>query len=356
MRITLLTAALATLLMVSCKKDENKESTVDTATETTSPSPTEQETTPSTEGQTSTGAGQGTFDINSVKVAENIKGSFPYFKLPEGYLFTDPHTYHGPGVVKTVDMEYLYNHGTYFPIEGKSYKAEIRVDSDKFKDKAFSKLELKRSFDEFIAGLGGEKINNGEPIRAGEKDRLEKENPNAYSDGYLHSCNNYDDVHTYVIRTKEKAVYIQFNLGSEQASYTVIEPKAFENTMSLQPAAEIKKQINESGKAVLYINFDTDKATLKPDGKKYVAEIKKLLQDDQKLRVSIEGHTDNTGTAARNRELSVQRATTVMKELTSGGIQSSRLAAKGFGSDNPLAANDTESNKAKNRRVELVRI
>ena len=76
MKITILTAVLATLLMVSCKKDENKESTVDTATETTSPSPTEQEITPSKEGQTSTGAVQGTFDINLVKWQKTLKEAF----------------------------------------------------------------------------------------------------------------------------------------------------------------------------------------------------------------------------------------------------------------------------------------
>jgi len=348
MKLNFFAVSMALVLMGSCKKDEGIAPTAGTATDTIVATEVQAE-------NKEAKPAEGVFDINSIPLADNLQGSFPYFKLPEGYTYTDPHAYHGPGVTKNVDMEYFYNHGTYFPMEGKTYKAEIRVD-EKFKDKEFSKLEIKKSFDEFIDGLGGKKINNGEPIKSGEKDRLKNEAPNAYSDGYLHSCNNYDDVHTYVIRTKEKTVFVQFNLGSEQSSFTVLQPGAFENTMSMIPAAEIQKQLDKIGKAVLYINFDTDLATLKPDGKKFVVEITKLLQNDKKLKISIEGHTDNTGQAARNKELSQQRAATVMKEIIAGGIASARLTAKGFGSDKPIAANDTEANKAKNRRVELVRI
>lgn len=354
MKIKFLTVAITLFLLFSCKKDESKDLNTNAPTDTvTTTDKTEKATEPKEDE-----ASNGIFDVNTIPVAQDLKGSFPYFKLPEGYTYTDPNKYHGAGVTKNIDMEYFYNHGTYFAEEGQTYKAVIRIESDnsKFKDKEFSALEITRSFDEFIAGLGGKKINNGEPIKSGEKDRLKNEAPNAFSDGYMHSCNNGDHVHTYVIRTKEKAVFVQYNLGAENANITILEPKAFENTMSMLPAAEIKKQLDATGKAVLYINFDTDKATLKPDGKQFVDEIKKLLQNDTALKISIEGYTDNTGTAARNKQLSEQRAQAVMKELTAGGIQAARLTAKGFGSDKPLAANDSESNKAKNRRVELIKI
>jgi len=354
MKIKFLAAAVTLFLLFSCKKDEAKNGTIDSQSDTitsvkTEPTPTEPK---------ENGVPNGAFDVNTIPVAQDLNGSFPYFKLPEGYTYTDPNKYHGTGVTKNIDMEYFYNHGTYFAEEGQTYKAVIRIDSDnaKFKDKEFSALEITRSFDEFITGLGGVKINKGEPIKSGEKDRFKNETPSAFSDGYMHSCNNGDHVHTYVIRTKDKAVFVQYNLGAENANITILEPKAFVNTMSMLPAAEIKKQLDATGKAVLYINFDTDKATLKPDGKQFVDEIKKLLQNDAGLKISIEGHTDNTGTAARNKQLSEQRAQTVMKELTAGGIQAARLTAKGFGSDKPLAANDSESNKAKNRRVELIKL
>ncbi len=341
---------LVVFVVFSCQQNDSKKPETNAGTDTlstASTAPTEPQNTQSSDTK---------FDINNIGLTNKFEGSFPYFKLPEGYTFTDPGKYHGKGVVKDVDREYFYNHGIYFPMEGKSFKAIIRVDDEKFKDKTFSKLEVQKSFDDFIGSVGGVKINNGEPVKSGEKDRLKSEAPNAYTDGYLHSCNNYDDVHTYVIRTKDKTVFVQYNLGSEQASMTVLEPKTFENKMSIIPAAEIQKQLDEKGKAVLYINFDTDKATLKPDGKQFVDEIANLLNTNKELKLSIEGHTDNTGDAEHNKKLSEQRATTVLNKLTSIGITPSRLQVKGFGSEKPLVANDTENNKANNRRVELIKI
>jgi OOP family OmpA-OmpF porin len=348
MKKNTLVLMLVLLVSFSCnQQNEKKEQSEEPSSDTVSTSPTERQSSQPADSK---------FEISNIQLAENFEGSFPYFNLPEGYTFTDPNKYHGKGVEKEVDKEYFYNQGIYFPMEGKTFKAVIRIDSDKFRDKVFSKLEVQKSFDEFIASLGGVKINNGVPVQSGEKNKLNSQDPNAYTDGYMHSCHNYDNVHTYVIRTEDKTVFVQYNLGSEQANITVLEPEAFVNKMKLIPAAEIQKELDEKGKAILYINFDTDKATLKPDGKQYVDEIAKLLNNIQELKLSIEGHTDNTGDANHNKKLSEQRAASVMKELISAGITSSRLQVKGFGSEKPLVANDTESNKAKNRRVELLKI
>ena len=99
-----------------------------------------------------------------------------------------------------------------------------------------------------------------------------------------------------------------------------------------------------------------DKATLRPDASAVVAEIHRLLSNDPSLRLSIDGHTDSTGTAERNRELSRQRAEAVQAALVAKGIAADRLQAQGFGPDQPLADNATEDGRAKNRRVELVRL
>lgn len=354
MKKNIFASMLVLLAAFSCQNKSGKQDH-DLTADTTSSSSAKQQTTISTEQQ-STQSSVNKFDINKVPITNNFEGSFPYFKLPDGYMFNDPNSYRGKGVVNDVDKEYFYNHGIYFPMEGKTFKAQIRVDDEKFKDKKFSKLEVQKSFDELIAGIGGVKINNGEPLQSGQKDSLDKTDANAYRDGYMHSCHNFDDVHTYVIRTKDKTVFVQYNIGADQSDITVLEPKVFENKMSIIPAAEIQKQLDEKGKAILYINFDTDKATLKPDGKQYVDEILKLLNNKKELKLSIEGHTDNTGEAKYNKDLSKQRATTVLKELTDAGITPSRLQVQGFGSEKPLVNNDTESNKAKNRRVELIKI
>jgi outer membrane protein OmpA-like peptidoglycan-associated protein len=117
----------------------------------------------------------------------------------------------------------------------------------------------------------------------------------------------------------------------------------------------MKKEIDARGRVALYINFDTDKATLRPDAQPVIEEINKLLSADPALKLSIEGHTDNTGAPAHNQQLSTARARSVLGALVGLGVDPARLQSKGFGQDKPLADNATEDGRAKNRRVELVK-
>nr|WP_262903328.1 OmpA family protein [Hymenobacter psoromatis] len=103
------------------------------------------------------------------------------------------------------------------------------------------------------------------------------------------------------------------------------------------------------------MNFDPDKATLRPDAQPVLAEVLTLLQQSPGLRLAVQGHTDNTSTPAHNQQLSEDRARAVVAALTTQGTAPSRLSASGFGQTRPLADNDTEAGRAQNRRVELVR-
>ncbi len=105
----------------------------------------------------------------------------------------------------------------------------------------------------------------------------------------------------------------------------------------------------------LYINFDTGKWELKPDGVASVREIVALMKADPALKLAVEGHTDNVGTPAANKTLSANRANAVMRAVVAGGIAASRLTAAGFGQERPVADNRSEEGRAKNRRVELVK-
>jgi len=87
-----------------------------------------------------------------------------------------------------------------------------------------------------------------------------------------------------------------------------------------------------------------------------VDEIVKLMQGEPGLKLRVEGHTDATGDAAHNRKLSQARAESVVQAITAKHIAGDRLSAVGKGPDQPLADNTTEEGKAKNRRVELVRV
>lgn len=114
--------------------------------------------------------------------------------------------------------------------------------------------------------------------------------------------------------------------------------------------------INTTGRATVYINFDTASARIKPDAKPVIDDILDMLQKSPGLKISIEGHTDSDGKADANQTLSLERAQAVQAALTHQGISAARLSSKGFGQSRPVADNKSEEGKAKNRRVELVKV
>ncbi|HUX05948.1 MAG TPA: OmpA family protein [Acidobacteriota bacterium] len=136
----------------------------------------------------------------------------------------------------------------------------------------------------------------------------------------------------------------------------IIDEKPLERVLTFG-ADELKLALDAEGRVAVYgINFEIDKADLQLGAEEVISEIVKLMQMYPELKIEIQGHTDNTGTAQHNLELSNRRADTVMKFMTLYGIEASRLVAKGYGQAQPLASNDTEEGRAQNRRVELVKI
>jgi outer membrane protein OmpA-like peptidoglycan-associated protein len=134
-----------------------------------------------------------------------------------------------------------------------------------------------------------------------------------------------------------------------------MQEKAMNQSVALISADDMARELGAKGRVALYINFDVDKATLRDDGMPVVAEIDKLLRAQPDLKLAIEGHTDNSGNAQHNKDLSRQRAETVLDRLVAGGIDKARLSAAGYGAEKPLADNGSEEGRAKNRRVELVK-
>jgi len=102
-----------------------------------------------------------------------------------------------------------------------------------------------------------------------------------------------------------------------------------------------------------HVYFDIDKASLRPDSYPELEELLNYLKRHETIRVEIAGHTDNTGTAVHNLELSQARANTIVKYLTTKGISPARLQAKGYGAEQPVAENTTEKGKQLNRRTEV---
>lgn len=119
----------------------------------------------------------------------------------------------------------------------------------------------------------------------------------------------------------------------------------------------IKNAIKDEGKIAFYgIYFDTDKSVIKPESDPTLAEIAKYLKANAGTSVYIVGHTDNTGDFNHNLALSKERADAVVAKLISAyGINKTQVTAQGIASLSPVASNDTNEGKAKNRRVEIVK-
>lgn len=119
----------------------------------------------------------------------------------------------------------------------------------------------------------------------------------------------------------------------------------------------LSSDINKTGHATVYgIYFDTGKSAIKPESAQAIGEIAKLLKTDAGLRIYVVGHTDNIGGVEGNMKLSKDRADAVVQELAqSHGISRERLNGYGCGLFAPVASNDTEEGRARNRRVELVK-
>ncbi len=121
-------------------------------------------------------------------------------------------------------------------------------------------------------------------------------------------------------------------------------------------ASEMMKALNKDGFIALYINFETGKADIKPESQEIINQIVEMLKQNNDLKISIEGHTDNVGSDKSNQTLSENRAESVMNAIVAQGIDKSRLSSKGWGASKPIADNRTEEGRAKNRRVEIVKM
>lgn len=119
---------------------------------------------------------------------------------------------------------------------------------------------------------------------------------------------------------------------------------------------ELKKQLKSEGRARVYgILFDLNSANIKAESKPVLEEVLGLMQSEPSWKLTIEGHTDSTGSSDYNQKLSLQRADAVKAYLVAAGIEAGFLQTQGFGSSKPVADNASELGRAQNRRVELVR-
>jgi OmpA-OmpF porin, OOP family len=341
------------LLLSSCKKEEAATPVTPAAEPAAVVAAPEPAAEPAvTTSETTTSAAASTeFSVESVPVSTISLPPFPFFKAPEGLTnnLDDKESLIG------FERQYFLAGKKLIAVEGKLYHNFMKLKNDD-SGRQYSEIEFHRNYENAITALGGKKISTTQFTdeilkEAGGRDAVEK---------YWHSVSpvaGYEH-YSYLIRTPDKEYWIHIATGAipTHGYVTVLEKEGMKQSVSFLDASAMKKALDTDGHVALYINFDIDKATLRPDSQGVMDEINKLLSTNTALKLSIEGHTDSTGAPDHNRTLSTARARSVLGALVGLGVDPARLSSKGFGPDKPIADNSNEDGRAKNRRVELVKM
>jgi OmpA-OmpF porin, OOP family len=291
------------------------------------------------------------FSVASVPVSNIALPPFPFFKTPDGLV----NNLDDKKSMANFDQHYFLAGKKLVLVEGKLYHNEINlVSADKSRE--YSPLEFHRNYENAILALGGKKISEI-PLTgkiANEAGGLMVVNKHwkcpPPTSTYEHA--------SYLLRNAESEywIHVSTNPVNKRGYIVVLEKAIMKQSLGFLDASTMKKALDTDGHVALYINFDIDKSTLRADSQGLVGEINKLMSSNPDMKLSIEGHTDSTGAVDHNRELSTARARSVLDALVGLGIDPARLSSKGLGPDKPIADNVNEEGRAKNRRVELVKM
>ena len=291
------------------------------------------------------------FDAMSAPVATPTLGGWPYFSLIDGYVDMTAQNSSGDS-----SKEYLRDSAfdEYEVFDGiKLIRLEGRLSTRRANGRGASFFEAKKTYERLVRERGGVTVfeGSGKAMKALKLTFADRRHRAYYVD--------YDEMGVYMIRMPDRQLWVEvykpYNTAADNYWLTVVEVQTMKTRASVLPAEEMKRALEADGRVALYVNFDTDRAAIRPDSAPLVDEIAKLLNGSPELDVHVDGHTDAAGTPARNRALAQERARAVVAALVASGITAARLNARGFGADKPLAPNDDEAGRAQNRRVELVR-
>jgi OOP family OmpA-OmpF porin len=249
--------------------------------------------------------------INSFPQDQDIEGSkdHPMFNRMSGFYITD----YSSEDFGSHEFYYLDNDEV---VEGKTTTITY------VSDKEVGALKIIRNFSNAMKKIGGQ----------------------AYEDGGNRAV--------LILKKGNAETWAEVYAYNDSYTLTVIEKGEVEQEIT---ANAILDELNKTGKAILYINFDSGKSTIKQESMPVIEQIIEMMNQAPDIQISVEGHTDNVGSSESNLKLSQARAKSVMDAIVKGGIDKSRLSSTGFGEEKPIADNSTEEGKAKNRRVELIK-
>ncbi|WP_288381357.1 OmpA family protein [uncultured Massilia sp.] len=356
---TLVLPLLIAASLAACKSKQNEaQDAAKEAPASTAQSPAEPAATapaaPSAPAAPATAAAPGAkFDLQSVPVTDKALPAFPYLATPTGLAQDE--------VSMPKDLEFdrvfVLAGEELRPVEGKVNERLFYIHKLKW-----SALAAHRNYETALKAMGATRVDKVHPTNqqlvqrngGNESEMLKKMGIGRLDDMKDPEVPGFEQ---WLIRTPTTNIWLSFFLkGNDELHLLTVEEKAMQQLVETLPAAKLSSALKQDGHVALYLNFDTDSRVIRPDSLPAVDEVVKLMQGEPTLKLRVEGHTDATGDAAHNRTLSLARAESVVQAITAKNIAAQRLTAAGKGPDQPLADNATEEGKAKNRRVELVRV
>ncbi|HWU63210.1 MAG TPA: DUF4892 domain-containing protein [Ensifer sp.] len=248
--------------------------------------------------------------------------------------------------------------------EANSIKVEGKVTDIRYNaPKDRSSLEIMRNYEESLRSKGFETVFScaNETCFKGKASTFRL----AFAAGDALTGSRYDNGVRYLLAKVTKpegetyaAIYLGDNKMGPLVHVIVADLKPMQgDQIAFVDAGAMAKSIAANGRVALYgIQFDFDKADIKPESRPTLDEIGKFLKANADIALVVTGHTDAKGGFDYNVDLSKRRAQAVAVDLAQHyGIAAARLTPFGAGMSSPVASNDEEAGRAKNRRVELVK-
>jgi outer membrane protein OmpA-like peptidoglycan-associated protein len=260
-----------------------------------------------------------------VRAQENEYKDTPWFSGMPNFMIYDAED-------KEFDSYNFFNGKNCTTVEGRKFKRTYSLKEDAQKS---SVIQIMRNYANAIKSMGGTVIYEGAPQNAdcAENNGINMVIGKAVKDG--------------------NEMWIEIaSLGGNDYYLTIIIKELMKQDVT---ARDMFEAINRDGHIALYINFDTGKSIIRDESKPIIEQIVQMMKSNPDLKIGVEGHTDNVGTPASNKTLSEARAKSVVSAIVGQGISPDRLSPAGYGQDKPIADNNTEEGRAKNRRVELVK-
>lgn len=285
------------------------------------------------------------FRVSDYPVSTVSLGPFPHIALPDGYRADEAQ-------MVELDTAPMWTGEEFQWIEGRVHQAAIFAGPDH----AFSQLEIDGYIRNALERIGAVQVARYEriPVHEAAEHGLTDALRTRYRAGLGHFYAAPGE--TWLARRADGDLWVYFSTSERSAHWIIARSARYDPTIRLLSGVELKRLIDADGKAIIHVNFASGDGVVSEDSMPQIEQVALLLRNDPGLRLLIEGHTDDTGSVERNEALSLARADAVRDALRSHAVDAARLEVAGQGASRPVADNGDADGRARNRRVELVRL